>query len=58
MLNITEEYDFSEKSKPNKENFDYYMFGLHAVKAAIENLAVKNMSYGSTKMQEPRFSAV
>jgi len=26
-----------KKSKPNKENFDYYMFGLHAVKAAIEN---------------------
>ena len=26
-----------KKLKPNKENNDYYIFGLHAVKAAIEN---------------------
>ena len=26
-----------KKSKRNKDNSDYYMFGLHAVKAAIEN---------------------
>ena len=28
---------FNKKSKRNKDNSDYYMFGLHAVKAAIEN---------------------
>ena len=28
---------YKKKSKPKKENNDYYMFGLHAVKAAIEN---------------------
>ena len=27
----------NKKSKRNKDNSDYYMFGLHAVKAAIEN---------------------
>ena len=27
----------NKRSKTNKENSDYYMFGLHAVKAAIEN---------------------
>ena len=26
-----------KKYKSNKDNSDYYMFGLHAVKAAIEN---------------------
>ena len=28
---------FNKKSKRNKDNSDYFMFGLHAVKAAIEN---------------------
>ena len=28
---------FNKNSKRNKDNSDYYMFGLHAVKAAIEN---------------------
>ena len=27
----------NKKYKSNKENRDFYMFGLHAVKAAIEN---------------------
>ena len=45
-------------SKHFKENRDYYMFGLHAVKAAIENPNRKNMNYGSVKMQKPRFSAM
>ena len=50
---------FNKKSKRNKDNSDYYMFGLHAVKAAIENPnRIKHELWISQNARAKIFSAI